>query len=71
MAKKKETYEAKIKRFEEILSQMESSDLTLDESMAKYEEGINLYKELYKLLGEAEGKIKMLTDEEEVDLIEE
>ncbi|MEG0772901.1 exodeoxyribonuclease VII small subunit [Clostridium sp.] len=71
MAKKKESYEDKIKKLEEILSQMENSDLTLDESMTKYEEGIKLYKELYKLLGDAEGKIKILNDEKEVDFIEE
>lgn len=71
MAKKKESYEDKIKKLEGILSQMENSDLTLDESMMKYEEGIQLYKELYKLLGDAEGKIKILNDEKEVDFIEE
>jgi exodeoxyribonuclease VII small subunit len=71
MAKKKENYEVKMKRLEDILSQMEGSQLTLDESMAQYEEGIKLYKELYKLLEEAEGKIKILSKDEEVDFIEE
>jgi exodeoxyribonuclease VII small subunit len=71
MAKKKENYESKMKRLEEILSQMEGSELTLDESMTKYEEGMSLYRELYKLLEEAEGKIKVLNKDEEVDFVEE
>lgn len=70
MAKKKDSYESKMNRLEEVVSLMESSELTLDESLERYEEGIKLYKELYKLLQEAEGKIKLLTDDGEVDFAE-
>jgi len=70
MAKKKDSYETKMNRLEEVVSLMESSELTLDESLERYEEGIKLYKELYKLLQEAEGKIKLLTDDGEVDFAE-
>jgi exodeoxyribonuclease VII small subunit len=70
MAKKKDNYETKMNRLEEVVSLMESSELTLDESLERYEEGIKLYKELYKLLQEAEGKIKLLTDDGEVEFAE-
>jgi len=70
MARKKDTYEAKMGRLEEIVALMESSELSLDESLEKYEEGIKLYKELYKSLQEAEGKIKLLTEDGEIDFIE-
>lgn len=70
MAKKKDSYETKMNRLEEVVSLMESSELTLDESLERYEEGIKLYKELYKLLQEAEGKIKLLTDDGQVDFAE-
>lgn len=70
MARKKDTYEAKMLRLEEIVALMESSELSLDEALEKYEEGIKLYKELYKSLQEAEGKIKLLTEDGEIDFIE-
>lgn len=71
MAKKKESYEDKMERLEKVVAHMESSELTLDESIAKYEEGVNLYKELSKLLQEAEGRIKLLNDNGEVDFAQE
>lgn len=71
MAKKKETYESKLIKLEEILTDMENSDVSLDEAIKKYEEGMKLYSELYKSIEEAEGKIKILTDDGEKDFIEE
>lgn len=71
MAKKKETYESKLVKLEEILTEMENSDVTLDEAIKKYEEGMKLYSELYKSIEEAEGKIKILTEDGEKDFIEE
>lgn len=71
MAKKKETYENKITKLEEILLDMENSEVTLDEAIKKYEEGMKLYSELYKSIQEAEGKIKVLSEDGEKDFIEE
>lgn len=71
MAKKKETYESKLQRLEQVLLEMESNEVTLDESITKYEEGMRLYSELYKTLQDAEGKIKILTTEGEEDFVEE
>lgn len=71
MPKKKETYESKLLKLEEILKEMETGEVTLDESIKKYEEGMKLYGELYKALQKAEGKIKILSGEKEEDFIQE
>lgn len=71
MAKKKETYESKLQRLEQVLLEMENNEVTLDEAITKYEEGMRLYSELFKTLQEAEGKIKILTAEGEENFQEE
>lgn len=70
MAKKSETYENLLVRLEEIVSQADKEGLTLQESMNIYEEGIKICNKLYKVLNEAEGKIKILADGEEKDFVE-
>lgn len=67
MARKNESYESMMEKLEEIVNSMDSSELSLEESMKKYEEGIKLCNKLYKTLNEAEGKIKLLTDDGEKD----
>lgn len=71
MARKKETYESKMERLEQVLLEMENNEVTLDEAITKYEEGMRLYSELYKTLQEAEGKIKILTADGEENFEEE
>ncbi len=67
MARKSESYESMMAKLEEIVSIMDSRELSLEEGMKKYEEGIKLCNKLYKTLNEAEGKIKLLTEEGEKD----
>ena len=62
MPKKTENYESTMLRLEEIVQLMDSSELSLEESMKDYEEGIKLCNKLYKTLKEAEGKINVLTE---------
>jgi len=71
MAKKKETYESMLDRLDEIVNLMDSNQLSLEESMKYYEEGIKLSNKLYKILNDAEGKIKLLTEQGEKDFFEE
>lgn len=71
MPKKVESYEEMMKRLESIVSKMDSSELSLSESMKNYEEGIKLCNLLYKTLNEAEEKIKILTDQGEQNFMEE
>ena len=69
MAKKKETYENMMGRLEEIVELMDGNEVTLEQTMTNYEEGIKICNSLYKTLNAAEGKIKILTDEGEKDFM--
>jgi exodeoxyribonuclease VII small subunit len=57
---KKPDYETSLKEHEEIVEQLETSDLALDETLAKYEKGIKIYKQCYQILEKAEKKINIL-----------
>lgn len=60
MAEKKLTFESALKNLEEIVTKMEDGDLSLDQSIKKFEEGIDLVKLCEKQLHEAEGKVEKL-----------
>jgi len=53
---------------EHITEQLEKGDLTLDEALTFFEEGINLVKICSRMLDEAEGKIEVLTKDLEGNL---
>ena len=53
-------FEDAIKKLEEIAKELESGDLSLDDSVSKFEEGINLSKICTKILNNAEKKINIL-----------
>jgi exodeoxyribonuclease VII small subunit len=57
-------FEENLKKLEEIVEQLERGDLTLDESLAKYENGIKLYKQCLALLESAEKKVQILMKNE-------
>jgi exodeoxyribonuclease VII small subunit len=54
-------YEEALARLEYIAEQLERGDLTLEEALAFFEEGIKLVRICSKMLDEAEGKIQVLT----------
>lgn len=67
---KKNSFEAKLKRLEEIVELLENEDLSLDKSLELFEEGVEISKELNEKLisvkrkievvkKDAEGKIKL------------
>lgn len=70
MAKKTESYESMMDKLEEIVTSMDEEKLSLEEAMKNYEEGIKLCNKMYKVLNEAEGRIKLLTEEGEKDFFE-
>ena len=57
---KKPSFEISLKELEEIVELLEKGDLTLDETLAKYEKGIRIYKQCYKILENTEKKINVL-----------
>ena len=58
-------FEDAIKRLEEIANELEKDDLTLDDSIAKFEEGMNLSKKCKQMLDSAEKKITILIGNKE------
>jgi len=57
-------FETNMKRLEEIVTKMESGELSLEESLKLFEEGIKLSRMLNKRLEEAERKVEMLVKDE-------
>ncbi len=51
------TFEETIDELEKIVADLESGDLTLDESMKKFEEGMKASKHCTEILDKAEKKI--------------
>lgn len=63
-------FEDTMKQLEEIAVQLEKGNLTLDESVEKFEEGMKLSKQCSKTLEEAEKRITILLKNEEGNLEE-
>jgi exodeoxyribonuclease VII small subunit len=55
-------FENSLKELEQIVRQLESGEMDLDESLEKFEQGIKLYKNCRLTLENAEKKIKILSD---------
>tara|TARA_B100000242_G_scaffold282966_1_gene244745 strand:+ start:420 stop:623 length:204 start_codon:yes stop_codon:yes gene_type:complete len=66
MAKKNanlSNFEKDLKKLQDILDNIESDELSLEESIEKYKEGVELSKKCQKALEDAEQIIKVLDDE--------
>lgn len=59
----KDSFESKLEDLEKIVSELEKGDLSLDNSVNKFEEGMKLSKECNKILEEAQKKITILLEE--------
>lgn len=56
----KQTFENAMKRLEAIVEELESGDLTLDEALKKFQEGVKLSKLCANKLDETEKKVSIL-----------
>lgn len=56
-------YESSFRELENIIRELESKDISLEDSIKKYEKGIELYKYLNNTLKSYEGKIKTIAEE--------
>ena len=56
-------FEDAMKQLESIANELEKGNLTLDESVKKFEEGMNLSKKCKDFLNSAEKKITMLIND--------
>ena len=62
MSEKKMNFKESLDRLDEIVNQISSKALSLDESLALYEEGSKIIKELEEELKAAEEKIEKVVD---------
>ncbi len=63
MAEKEVSFEEAMKQLENIATELEKGDLNLDQSVAKFEEGMELSKKCSKILEESEKRITILLKE--------
>ncbi len=59
---KKETFEEKFERLEEIVAALEKGNLALEESLQLYKEGIALTKDCQSILEDAELRVKKIIE---------
>ncbi|MCE5221400.1 MAG: exodeoxyribonuclease VII small subunit [Clostridium sp.] len=64
---KKESYEEMLTKLQDILNNLETDDLNLENSMKSYEDGVKLVNKIYKILDSYEAKISIIKDEKEVE----
>lgn len=57
-------FEQSMKRLETIVEELESGELSLEDSIARYEEGIQLSRRLQHVLDESEKRIERLVEKE-------
>ncbi len=55
-----QNFEASLKRLEEVLDSLEHGELTLEQSLAAFEEGVNLVRRCHQKLDEVEKKVEIL-----------
>lgn len=59
-SKKKQTFEEGLEQLEAIVRRMEEGAMPLEESLAAYEEGVKLHRQLMEQLLQSEQKLKIL-----------
>jgi exodeoxyribonuclease VII small subunit len=57
-------FELSMHRLEEIVSELEAGQLSLEDSIARYEEGMKLQRQLIEVLNQAEKRIERLVEKE-------
>jgi len=55
-----ESYDAIVARLERVVSELESGQLTLEQSIEKFADGVRLAKDASRKLDEAERRVEML-----------
>jgi exodeoxyribonuclease VII, small subunit len=59
----KENFESNLINLEKIVSELESGQLSLEESLEKYKKGINLVKKCNTIIENAEKEVQRLTED--------
>ena len=67
---KNKSFEEAMEELEKVVDELENNELSLDESVDKFQKGMELSKYCNSLLEEAEKKITVLIDDGEGTMIE-
>lgn len=70
MTKKNIDFEKSLSELESIIEVLESENVSLEESVKKFEEGISLVKSCQKQLKDAELKVNKLLDDGSLEIVE-
>lgn len=65
MAEKKQTFETSLADLEKIVRRLEDGDLSLEESLKLFEDGVKLSRECQERLNRAERRIEVLIRDED------
>ena len=65
MSSKNQTFEASLGELEKIVRQLEDGDLSLEESLKLFEDGVRLSRECQERLNKAERRIEILLKDED------
>ena len=65
MAKKKIQFEDFLTKLEKTVEDLERGDLTLDQSLARYEQGVKALRQCYEILRDAEKRVEILLKNED------
>lgn len=64
-------FETAIENLETIVDDMEAGELSLEEAMAQFEQGVKLTRDCHKALQQAEQKVKILLEKQgELELVD-
>ena len=58
------TYEQQLQQLETLIKQLENGDLSLDQALAAYEQGITLIRACQQQLEQAEQRIRLLAQDD-------
>lgn len=67
--KKAANFETALEELETLVEEMEHGDISLEESLQKFERGIALTRTCQKALQEAEQKVQMLVEKKDGDVV--
>ena len=67
MIMKNETFEQKLEHSKELLQKLMDPEITLEEALKVYQEGLNEIKEAQKLIEDAKLKIQTINQQEQQD----
>jgi len=65
MAQKNQTFELQLGELEKIVGKLEDGDLSLEESLKLFEDGVRLSRECQERLSQAERRIEILLKDEQ------